>query len=412
MIGHIFKELFREKVRIILTILAVAWGTFSIALMLSVGEGLRSSFGASVSKAGHNLMNITPGLTSMNFKGIRAGENIQIYPQTYEQIKNNVGNISAISQQYLPHMNLRHSTNKFLANIAAISPAFAQIHNIKIKAGGRFINQLDINTNAKVIVLGTQAWQRLFPQGRDPVGKMIQLNNTTMQVVGVMTDKPEMVSQQLSDANYSWIPESTYRLLVNSHTVDSIAISYQQTSELPTMKKQITTLLALANGANPNDSSIVSFDDVAAQQHTTSRFLLALEIFLGIVGGLTLVVAGTGIANVMFASVNQNIREIGLRMAIGAKPRHILIHYVLESLMATGIGGIIGILFTIIVVTATNFIPLHGEVFQVFGKPQPKLSLTVLISVIAILGCVGFAAGFFPARTAAAIEPAEALRHD
>jgi putative ABC transport system permease protein len=412
MIGQILKELFTEKTRIILTILAVAWGTFSISLMLAVGQGLRVSFGSSLSSVGKNLLIVTPGTTSADYKGVADNTNINIYPTDYIAIEKSVDNVSKISQVYLPHYQLRRGDLRFESNIAAVSPDFANIHNIKIMAGGRFINPLDIKERRKVIVLGTSAWEKLFPYGHDPVGQTVKFSNIDMTVVGVMRNKPELVSSNAPDSSFAWVPESTYRLLADSHTVDNIAITYNNSNDLPIMKQEIRTIIALANGASPNDPDIVNFQDVSAQQRKTNNFLMALELFLGIVGALTLIVAGTGIANVMFASVKQNTRMIGLRMAIGARPYQILTHYVLESMIATAIGGVIGIVIIALLVWGVDSIPLHGRVFQVFGKPELLLSPSVILVVVVVLGIIGFAAGFFPARIAASIEPAEALRHD
>lgn len=412
MIGQIFKELFTEKTRIILTILAVAWGTFSISLMLAVGQGLRVSFGSSLNSVGKNLLIVTPGTTSMDYKGVADDTNINIYPNDYLAIKKSVDNIAKISQVYLPHYQLHRGALKFTSNIAAISPDFANIHNIKMQPGGRFINPIDIKERRKVIVLGTDAWKKLFPYAHNAVGQTIKFNNIDMTVVGVMQNKPELVSSNTPDSSFAWIPQTTYRLLADSHTVDSIAITYKGTKNLDVMKQEIKTIIALANGANPNDPDIVSFQDVSAQQRKTNNFLFALELFLGVVGALTLIVAGTGIANVMFASVKQNTRMIGLRMAIGARPYQILTHYILESLIATAIGGVIGITIIVLLVWGLDSIPLHGRVFQVFGRPELLLSPSVVLTVVIALGIIGFAAGFFPARIAASIEPAEALRHD
>jgi putative ABC transport system permease protein len=411
MLRYILKELFTEKIRIILTILAVAWGTFSISLMLSVGEGLRDSFGGSINSVGHNLLIVTPGVVSHNYDGTTAGNGINIVPSTYDAIKKSVSNIKKISQQYLPVFQLQKNDYKFTANIAAVSPEYIDIHHLQLLSGGRFINPFDIRDRRKVIVLGAQAVKKLFPHNPNPIGEYIKFNNIDMKVIGVIQDKAEMMGSTTSDAFYCWVPQTTYRLVADSHTVDSIAITYIDPNQLPLMKQEIRTIIALANHADPNDLQTVNFQDISAQQRKTNEFLFGMELFLGIVGGLTLIVAGTGIANVMFASVKQNTRMIGLRMAIGAQPHQILLHYVLESLLATAIGGIIGIGVTLLLVYSLDSIPLHGRVFEVFGKPHLVLSVPVIIIVILILGIIGFIAGFFPAKIAADIEPAEALRH-
>ena len=137
-----------------------------------------------------------------------------------------------------------------------------------------------------------------------------------------------------------------------------------------------------------------------------------MELFLGIVGGLTLIIAGIGIANVMFASVKKATRDIGIRMAVGARTDQILIHYIFEALFATLIGGTLGFVIAWSVVKGIGLIPISSDILIQMGKPKPVLSLTVIIVVMITLGLVGFLAGFFPARKASLINPAEALRHD
>jgi len=137
-----------------------------------------------------------------------------------------------------------------------------------------------------------------------------------------------------------------------------------------------------------------------------------MQIFLGIVGGLTLLIAGIGIANVMYATVTRATRQIGLKMALGATKKHILIQYITEALMVTVIGGMLGIIFTMLVVYLIRLIPMEGELIEWLGKPEPVLSVLVLAIVIILLGIIGLVAGLFPALKAMRVDPAEALVYE
>jgi putative ABC transport system permease protein len=178
------------------------------------------------------------------------------------------------------------------------------------------------------------------------------------------------------------------------------------------LQKQLTSLVARYNGVDPQDETILTIVDIHDMQQKIQTTLNGTEIFLGIVGAMTLVVAGVGVANVMFISVKRATREIGIRMAVGARAWQILWHYIVEALVTTFIGGVIGISLAALLVWAVKQIPIDNEIFQFFGKPMPVLSGLVMVVVIITLGITGLLAGFFPAWRAANVNPVEALRHE
>ena len=396
-------ELFRERTRIILTILAIAWGTFTIATMLAIGEGLRVNFASTVANSGDNLLTLTGMSTSKAYQGTPQNAPISLTSQDFNSIRA-IPNIIKASPQYGFQRQITYKDKNSNVSIYGVNADYNIIH--QITTIGRFISPIDIEQRRAVIVLGTEAKKQLFSNEDNPVGKIVYINHQPFLVIGVMKDKPQMIAEQMPDAYLNWMPFSTYELIVNPSSIDTIVLTYQNPKLLAVTKKQIQKLVALNHHADPND------DNLASRQEKINNFFWGMEIFLGIIGTLTLIIAGVGIANVMLASIHRSIREIGMRMAIGAKTYHIMLHYTLESFNATILGGAIGILFSYATILLIKLIPMKGRLIDGIGKPTPILSLTVLLTVVGILGCIGFLAGFLPALRAAKIDPSEALRYE
>jgi putative ABC transport system permease protein len=410
-LSDIAKELFAEKTRTILTILAIAWATFAIATMLAVGEGLRLNFAKTVANSGHNLLVITGGATTRAYQGIHQNTPINLN-QTDLQNLSKLPNVAAISTQYNTFGSLKYKDQETNVQIQAVQENFAAIHQIPIAAPGRFINQSDLKERNAVIVLGTKSIEYLFPPGFNPIGKYVLFKGQPFLVIGVMQAKPQIVSSQGSDENYNWVPASTYELFANPTGIDSISVTYKDEKLIEDTKSMILKTIALNHKTNPEDTSIINFDDVAKMQKTINTFFLGMQIFLGIVGLLTLMVAGVGIANVMYASVSRATHEIGIRMAVGARSTQILVHYIAEALTATTIGGVLGIILTSLFVHAFQAIPMQGKLIDAIGKPKPVLSILVYVIVIVVLGITGFLAGLFPALKATKVDPSEALIYE
>ena len=408
---QIGKELFREKTRIILTILAIAWGTFTIAMMLAIGTGLRVTFMKTFTSAGHNYLSVRGGRTTLLYQGISPGVKVNLSRDDLNAIAK-LPNIKAISPQYIVTAGLRYKTKVVGQNVLAVTPNYAKIRDISILPGGRFITSLDMDHSSPVIVLGEQSAKELFPQDPNPIGKIVKVKNMPFMVVGVMQHKPRIVARRTADAFNNWMPVTTARLLISLNTIDELAITYKNHDLLPQLEQHIQQAVALNHGADPNDSNVVHFSEFAKRQQKVDAFLLGLQIFLGIVGSLTLLVAGVGIANVMYASVNRSIHEIGIRMALGAKTYHILWHYIAEALLATFIGGFVGLSVAAALVHVLQHIPYPAKMIAAIGNPRPVLSVAILFLIVAVLGVIGFLAALFPALKATKVDPTEALSYE
>ncbi len=408
---QIVKELFTEKTRIVLTILAIAWGTFAISSMLAIGEGLRVTFAEAVAHSGHNLLTVTGGRTSKYYRGMHSNTPISLRKRDFRIIAR-LPNVSAVSRQYDTNKPFKYKNKVIAHDFRGVDTNYNKMHEIQIKLPGRFIKQQDIDQHAAVVVLGTKTAEDFFSADDNPVGKTIYMNNQPFLVIGVMKKKTQIAATQAPDERSNWIPATTYELLENPLFINSISIAYKNKKMLKQTKQNIQKIVALSHGVDPDDSSIVSFSDLEAQQEKINNFFMGMQIFLGIVGVLTLLVAGVGIANVMYASVSRSLRDIGIRMAVGARTYQILWHYIAEALSATVIGGVLGILMSALFVYGIKIIPMHGRLIDVIGKPHPILSLPVIAVVIVVLGITGFLAGLFPAIKATKVDPAETLSYE
>lgn len=408
---EVIKDLFYEKTRIILTILAIAWGTFAIASMLAVGEGLRINFAKTMESAGKNLLTVNGGNTTKDYRGIPANATINLTKKDLRGIAE-LPNIASASPQYSFTTKLYYKNKSIDSSLYAVTPDYAPIHQIEVGRGERFISSIDLSNRDSVIVLGTKTADVFFASGSNPIGELIRVGDRPFRVIGVMQPKAQMMSAEAPDEDLNWIPVTTYELYSNPQEVDTISIVYKDVNILDKTRKQIQKIVAWNHGADPNDEGVVNFSDLAQSQLEVNKFFLGMQIFLGIIGGLTLLIAGVGIANVMFASVSRATHEIGIRMAVGATSFRIILHYIAESFVATLIGGVIGILLTALFASLMKIVPMQGQLIDAIGKPVPVLSFSVIMMVVLVLGMVGFLAGFFPALKAARIDPAEALIYE
>lgn len=410
-VKEIIQELFYEKTRAILLILAIAWGTFAIVVTLAVGEGLRLHFMQAMANAGDNQLVISPGMTSKNYLGMKTNEPVKFGKRDVEVIAK-LPNIDRVSIQYNLDTKITYNSRDNFVMVRAVSPEYALIHNLKVGAGGRFISPLDNQDKKYVIVLGAKIAAQVFTQ-ENPLGKTIYIDNHPFVVIGVMQTKPQMSGTDIPDNWLNWIPRATYELLKNPQTVDKIVASYNNPEIVEHTKEIVRKTIAMIHGFDPSDQGIISFIDLAKEQKKMRDFFIKMQIFLGVVGGLTLFLAGVGIANVMYSAIKRQTRLIGTRMALGATVKDIAWRYIGESLAVTIVGGLIGMILAVVFIYLVRLIPLTGFMIEeVFGKPEPTLSFLVVMIVVLVLGGTGFFAGLLPALKAAHIDPAQALTYE
>ena len=403
----VFKQLIRdvrnEKLRTFLTVFGIVWGTVAISLMLAFGTGLHRQIIKSTAGLGDRIVIVWPGLTSIPFEGLGKGRRIRITEDDIVSVRSDVAGLKAISSEYSTNMKVDYGTKTMSVDVSGVSPEFGSMRNLIPQSGGRFINPIDMDKQRRVAFLGEKLTRDIFGESQ-AVGKTVLINQSPFLVIGTLVKKDQDSSYSGPDAGKMWIPSTTYRALTGEKYVNNFVFQ----ADAATNTKRIIERTRAAFGKrlrfDAKDKEALSMWDTTEQFVFLDIFMLAFNSFLGIIGVLTLVVGGIGVSNIMNVVVEERTREIGIKMALGAKQRWILTQFLLETLLVTFLGGVIG--FGISIAVCAVF-PKLGFTEYV-GDPVVSPLVSILTAVA--LGLVGLIAGYFPARDAARLDPVVAMK--
>ncbi|MGI2806124.1 ABC transporter permease [Vibrio vulnificus] len=421
---QIFQEMAAEKLRLGLTILAVAWATLCIAAMLAVGEGIRQGVLRTAQNGNGNLIYLTGGMASIDHGAFHQGKflTLKIEDVGVVQALPEVKSVAPTARWNEPiTVGDRGSWQQPLA----VTTEFASMTNLAPREGGRWFNQLDQKQMRKVVVLGYSLAADLFNPVEDfnwfapvtlqvdPVGQKVKIGSEEFTVIGVLKKNSAEIEQGDLINYSSFVPLATWKRFHANGEIGGINVEPQARANRIQLAQTIRQVIARKHGASVSDEQVVQVDDMFLKQKSMQQFLIGLQSFLGIIGFVTLAVAGVGIANVMYATVKRSTRDIGARMAVGATPTAIRLHYLVQSLMTMMLGGVLGLSVTYALVSAISAINLDGNVFyEDLGKPVPELSWMVVTIVIATLVIIGVASAWLPANRAAKVSPLEALQSE
>jgi putative ABC transport system permease protein len=277
------------------------------------------------------------------------------------------------------------------------------MRNLIPASGGRYVNDLDLDRRRRVVFLGDKLKQDLFGEA-EAVGRTVMIDNVPFLVVGVLQKKAQDSSYSGRDQDKAFIPETTHRGLYGSRYVDNFIFQASHPSLVPAVKRRVYEVLGRRLKFDPEDKEAVGMWDTTEGQKFLSVFFLTFRAFLGVIGSFTLMVGGLGVSNIMYVVVEERTREIGIKLAVGAKPRFIQVQFLLETLTLTALGGLLGFLFTLAVLTAFPLLGLDEYV------GTPVASPLVVLTTAGLLGLIGFVAGYFPARRASLLDPVVALK--
>jgi putative ABC transport system permease protein len=398
-----------NRKRIALTVMAIAWGTLSIVLLLSFGEGMKRAFHKGKRGMGDGIGVLWPGATTRAYAGLPSGRTIAFTDEDAELLAARIPEIAALSREYATRRGLSVGAKTVNARIRGVDPSFGAMRHIIPQAGGRFIDELDVREKRRVVVLGDELARDLFG-GEDVVGRTVQINQSSFLVIGVMQAKTMMGMYSGPDKSQASIPASTFKSMYTDVKIGNLVYKPASLELADQAKAQIYRILAGKYRFDPEDHRSLGVWDTREDQRIVNNIALGIQMFLGIIGALTLAVGGMGVANIMYAVVKERTREIGVKMALGAKVRQLMAPFVMEALLMTVAGGVLGTCVALALIAGIAALPLEGEAFDFLGRPT--FSLPIAAATSAILGMVGMAAGYFPARRAASINPAESLRYE
>lgn len=405
-----FNDLGKQKLRSFLTILAISWGTLSVVLLLAFGRGLGSSMIEGMKGAGDQVMIIYGGQTTTNFEGLGTGRSIRFTEEDVSLIRNAIPGIAYSSPQYGRwSVRLQYNDAVTTTYMEGVNPDFEIMRTMYPVSGGRFINEQDVINQRRTLFLGDEIAQTLFGD-EDPVGKQVQLNGTPFTVVGTMKPKMQTSMNNGPDAERAIIPHTTFKNIYGHQNVNSILIRPENPEQQEQIKSQIISLLSAKYKFDPADEQAMPVWDFIEQEEMSLKIATGLEIFLFTIGFFTLMIAGVGVANIMFVVVKERTREIGVKLAVGARKIHIISQFIFESLFISFIGGGIGMAISSAIVYLVLSMDMTTGAGEFLGKPEIS-GVAVLITTSVLCG-IGLIAGIFPAMKAAKVDPVESLRYE
>ena len=395
------KALSNNKLRGFLTMLGIIIGVASVITMLAIGQGSKRSIQAEISEMGSNMIMIHPGGDMRGGVRLDADDMESLKLEDLEDIQTQTRYVTYISSAVNSAGQAVYGANNTPTTVYGVNLDYLEIRRYKVEDGDTF-SEHDIKTAAKVCLIGKTVVDELFPQGENPVGKVIRFGTIPFRIVGVLQSKGYnsmgMDQDDLIIAPYTTVQK---RILAITHLQEIVcsALSEDYTEEAIDEISDILRTNHKLKESDEDDFSIRSQQELASMLTSTTDMM---TILLAAVAGISLLVGGIGIMNIMYVSVTERTREIGLRMSIGAKGRDILAQFLIESILISVTGGLIGVLFGIGAAIVVNLV----AAFPIYIQPW-----SVFLS-FAVCTITGIFFGWYPAQKAAMLDPIEAIRYE
>ncbi len=401
---EIFSTIKKNKLRTFLTGFSVAWGIFMLMILLGSGNGLQNGIEYQFKSDATNTLWLWNGTTTKPYKGMQAGRQINFTNEDYDFVKNLIPGVKEISARYFLWQNRIVSYKKEYGSfdLLCVHPDMQVIENPTL-IEGRFLNEIDIQKNRKVAVIGLPVKKALFKNGENPLGELIKVNGVLFQVVGVFTDQYERDEQRI------YLPISTTQMIFGGgNRIHNLTLTTDLSpKESEQLEKNLREKLAQRHRFDKDDMGALYIGNRLKEYKQFQNLFLGIKIFVGIIGLFTIIAGIVGVSNIMIIVVNERTKEIGIRKAIGATPWSVILMIVLESVVITAMAGYIGLVAGI---GLLELISANMPATEFFRNPEVDFSIGVSATLILVLA--GVIAGFFPALRAARIKPVVALKDE
>ena len=395
-----FRALRRNKLRSFLTALGIIIGVAAVIAMVGIGNGAKAQVEAQIASLGENVILIFSGSTTSS--GIRTGwgnaGTLKI--EDAEAIRREVPGVIAVSEEIRSATQVAAGNQNWLTQLLGESADYLDIRQWQLADGASFTRQ-DVRSANKVCVIGRTTATQVFGND-DPVGQVLRIKNVPFVVTGVLTSKGLSALGSDQDDVVIMPYTSAMKRVVGGTTLRSINVQVGDARQLPAAQQQIVSLLRQRHNIRPgkdDDFTVRGQQEIADMATAQSK---TMTVLLGAIAGVSLIVGGIGIMNIMLVSVTERTREIGVRLAVGAHGRDILSQFLIEAVALSSVGGIIGIAFGVGV----------SKVLSVYQNWPTLISLSSIVVSFLFSAAVGIFFGFYPARKAAALDPIEALRYE
>ncbi len=388
-----------------MTTFGIFWGTCSIVLLFAFGQGLREKQIQSQRGMGENILVIWPGVTSLEYKGLPKGRRIRMTEDDVKSIRQQAQLIQRVSPEYIrwgiPVKRGRNLNNR---RVHGVWPEYGEMRNIIPVMGSRFINQADIDEQRRVCVIGDRLAKDLFPRGGGPIGETLLIQGVPFVIVGVMKEKRQDSSYSGRDAWKIWIPSSTYRTMWTQPYPNNVVAQIVPTATGDQGESEINSILARKYRFDPDDPRTLGVWDTTRNVAFMKNLFDAFQGFLVGIGILTLITGAIGVSNIMYVVLEERTKEIGIKMALGARRSYVITQFLSETMLLTLVGGFLGFLFAALII----------RIFPTFGLEEfvgiPRVNLFIGVMITVLLGIVALGAGIFPALRASRLQPVQALK--
>lgn len=402
-IQEFYLDLKAQKLRAFLTTFGIVWGTVAIIVLIAFGVGFQRQTSINMHGIGEHIAIMFPGKTTKPWEGFGIGRRMSFTEEDATLLAAQVRGMKAISPEYGQRVPTRVGENILTPLVSGVYPIYAEMRNIIPEPGGRFINDPDMKHRRRVVLIGNKVKEFLFGEG-DAVGKIIYIGQIPFQVIGVMQKKTQSSSYNARDQDRVFIPATSFASVYGTIYLNNIIFQVDDPMSSEVVTEQVRETLGKRYRFDPTDKDAVWIWDTSNFDRFMFYLFLGFNIFMGLIGSFTLGVAGVGVANIMYIVVQERVKEIGIKRAVGAKRSNILLQFFMETFFIIGLGSAIGFLIAMGIVAVMQLVPIKEYV------GTPEISLQVVVATISILGIIGLLAGLMPARRAANLDVVECLR--